>query len=278
MMTQHLKLVSAIALATTLQLACGQTIPQPPPPIPAPSGTLRMAGSESPKLTRFSLDFPGGTPAQLVTAIEKAMGRPLNVIIPDRHALTTLPALKMSDVNVSELFAALQSSSYQSEAVVTGQNVSTYSAGRPIFTPTYQIANTAYGFRSQGTPTDDTIWYFFVEKPALIPTASTKACRFYMLAPFLDEGLTVDDITTAIQTGWKMLGDKDNPNISFHKDTKLLIAVGDPAKLETIDSVLKALQANPRLQSEKSSSDPGATSKATAPAKSSTDSAAESAQ
>ena len=55
----------------------------------------------------------------------------------------------------------------------------------------------------------------------------------------------MDDITTAIQTGWKMLGDKDTPTISFHKDTKLLIAVGEPGKLETIDAVLRALQPAP---------------------------------
>jgi len=52
--------------------------------------------------------------------------------------------------------------------------------------------------------------------------------------------MSVDDITTAIETGWKMLGETSPPTISFHKDTKLLIAVGEPSKLETIDAVLKA--------------------------------------
>ena len=42
-----------------------------------------------------------------------------------------------------------------------------------------------------------------------------------------------------------MLGDQETPRISFHKETKLLIAVGDPAKLETIDAVLKALAPTP---------------------------------
>jgi hypothetical protein len=42
-----------------------------------------------------------------------------------------------------------------------------------------------------------------------------------------------------------MLGDQETPTISFHKETKLLIAVGDPAKLETIDAVLKALSSAP---------------------------------
>src|ERR1035437_7428839 len=35
----------------------------------------------APVLTKFNLDFPGGTPKELVAAIEKAMGKPLNVII-----------------------------------------------------------------------------------------------------------------------------------------------------------------------------------------------------
>ncbi len=51
----------------------------------------------------------------------------------------------------------------------------------------------------------------------------------------------MDDITTAIQTGWEMQGDASPPRISFHKDTKLLIAVGKPDKLQIIDAVLSAL-------------------------------------
>lgn len=34
-------------------------------------------------LTKFNLDFSGGTPKELVAAIQKAMGRPLNVIVPE---------------------------------------------------------------------------------------------------------------------------------------------------------------------------------------------------
>jgi hypothetical protein len=69
-----------------------------------------------------------------------------------------------------------------------------------------------------------------------------EICRFYSLTPYLEQEIaTVDDITTAIDTGWKMLGESSPPKISFHKDTKLLIAVGEPSKLEIIDSALKAL-------------------------------------
>jgi hypothetical protein len=222
---------------------------QPPAPTPGPPGfserlqnIIKRAGEPepSPPLTRFNLDFPGGTPRELAAAIEKAMGRPLNVIVPEELAATQLPALKMNGVDVPQLFQALGAATRKSEAVVTGTSY----GGLPGGYQSYQTVQTGCGFRqgSEGKPTDDTIWCFYVDKPTLPPVSSSaKVCRFYSLAAYLDRGATVDDITTAIETGWKMLGDTSPPTISFHKDTKLLIAVGEPSKLETIDAVLKAL-------------------------------------
>jgi hypothetical protein len=192
---------------------------------------------ETPKLTTFSLDFPGGTPQQLVTAIEKAMAKPLNVIIPVEHADFKFPPLKMNNVNVQQLFQALE---------FTGRKTEAYASQ----TGAYQIMNTSYGFRTPGAQSDDSIWYFYVEKPVRPPQVTPvvpKACRFYALTSYLERGLTVDDITTAIQTGWKMLGDQETPTISFHKETKLLIAVGEPDKLTTIDAVLEALGRTPAV-------------------------------
>jgi len=182
------------------------------------------------QLSRFTLDFPGGTPKELVAAIEKAMGKPLNAIVPDEFAEIRLPALKMTGVDVSQLFAALRLASQKSEIV----KPSSYGGG-------YSVYPTTYGFKTEGKLSDDSIWCFYAERPVMPPPAP-DVCRFYSLTPYLDRGATVDDITTAIETGWKMLGDTSPPKISFHKDTKLLIAVGEPSKLETIDAVLKALE------------------------------------
>src|SRR5207249_11850956 len=101
---------------------------------------------------------------------------------------------------------------------------------------------TSYRFRGPGSKiSDDTIWTFYVENPPSSAQVIPKVCRFYSLARYLESGTTVDDITTAIKTGAQMLGEGTGPEISFHKDTKLLIAVGEPSKLEIIDSVLRAL-------------------------------------
>jgi hypothetical protein len=233
----------AVAGATALaQLSPPPSSPNPRPspaqisqPLPAPPPPNR-AEPQPAGLTKFDLDFPGGKPKDLVAAIQKAMDRSLNAIVPDEFADVKLPALKMERVNVAQLFEALAAVGRKSEAVSSG------------FGGNYQIVQTGYGFR-QAYPsqaaTDDTIWYFYVEKPALPPRSSTdKVCRFYSLASYLDRHFTVDDITTAIETGWKMLGENPMPTISFHKDTRLLIAVGEPAKLETIDGVLRALEAS----------------------------------
>ena len=195
--------------------------------------TIPGPGQRGPELTKFDLDFPGGNPKDLVTAIQKSMSRPLNVIIPDEFENTRLPALKMKNVDVPQLFRALEAASTKQESFGSG-----------LYTPgMQQSARTiSYGFRANDNPvSDDTIWYFHVQKPNPTTPAS-KDCRFYSLALYLDGGLTVDDITTAIKTGAKMLGENQEPAISFHKDTKLLIAVGEPSKLQIIDAVLKALE------------------------------------
>jgi hypothetical protein len=252
--------LTALALASAFcqQAPAPATPAQPPrPPIPGPGPVMAPAPAPAqpdfssrlqnivrrasepepaPVLTTFDLDFPGGTPKELVTAIEKAWRRPLNAIVPEELAATKLPAFKMNNVNVSQLFSALSLASRKTEA--SGNTV--------LFGYPAQTYQSAYGFKTEGKPSDDSIWYFFVDKPVVPPPSQParppKVCHFYALAPYLDNGLSVDDITTAIETAWKMLGDTSPPTISFHKDTKLLIAVGEPSKLETIDAVLKALE------------------------------------
>lgn len=199
--------------------------------------------TDAPALAKFNLDFSGGTPTQLIKAIEKAKGKPLNAIIPDEYANEQLPPLKMSDVDVPRLFQALKMASVKHVQYVTG----TYFGGPGGPSSTYSAFSSGYGFKTEGPETDDSVWYFFEDKPPQRPSSPAKSCRFYQLSSYLDHGLTVDDITTAIQTGWKMMGDVSPPEISFHKETKLLIAVGEPDKLEVIDNVLKALQPAPQI-------------------------------
>lgn len=182
-------------------------------------------------LTRFDLDFRGGHPKDLVAAIQKATGKTLNVLIPDDTADVMVPELKMKNVNAPQLFKALDEASRKTEYVKNPDG-------------SYASYNTGYGFRADGGDySDSTIWSFYVLRPHI--PARAQICRFYALGPYLDWGVSIDDITTAIKTGAKMLGENQEPTISFHKDTRLLIAVGEPSKLDIIDSVLTALKPPP---------------------------------
>jgi hypothetical protein len=173
-----------------------------------------------PELTKFDLDFPGGTPGQLVAAIQKASGRPLNVIVDPEDANRQLPPVKMSRVTVPELFGALSNACTR------------YRMVGGIYT------QTALGFSTpQSRVSDDSIWIFRVQEQPI----QSKESRFYLLTPYLDQGLTVDDITTAIQTAWKLRGITTAPVLNYHKETKLLIAVGYSGELGTISDVLTAL-------------------------------------
>ncbi len=163
--------------------------------------------------SKFDLDFPGGTPADLIEAIEDATHKQLNVVILNKDANAQLPRIKLKHISVPALFSAL--------AGVTEQTDSDY-----LFSTRDPINS------------DDAIWFFSVSKAP----PSTTTCRYYFLESYLDKGLTVDDITTAIKSGWDMQHIDPQPRISFHKETKLLIAVGDSNQLDAIDAVLKALQ------------------------------------
>lgn len=189
-------------------------------------------------LTKFDLDFPGGTPKDLVKAVEKAIGKPLNTIISDEYADLKFPALSVKNVTVAQLFEVLEKNSVHHERHVwkAFSNSTQETVSNPI---TYYEREFTFGFRTQGVPNDNSIWYLYCDGDPI--QIEPKVCRFYQLSPYLDAGYKVEDITTAIKTGWKMLGLTNAPEISYHKDTKVLIAIGEIDKVDLIGDVLNQL-------------------------------------
>jgi hypothetical protein len=234
--------LAASLLALNLVPAFGQPPGSPPMPRRFMPGELNAPAT--PQLTKFSLDFPGGTPSQFVEAIQKAMGKPLNVIINKEDEDVNIPPLKMDDVLLTQLFNALEATSRKVVAVSSGNT-----GGFGGFNSYSQFVS-SYGFKTDDSPVSDTsVWYFHVERPSMPPVISTqKSCQFYSLSDYLDRGFTVDDITTAIQTGWKLSGETSPPELNYHKETKLLIAYGEPSKLKTIEQVLVALPAQKAIR------------------------------
>jgi hypothetical protein len=202
-------------------------------PISPPDGYVLVKNTNS--LAKFDLDFPGGTPKDLVKAVGKVIGKPLNAVIPDNWADLKIPAVSVKNVTTAELFGALR---------LVSKTTRRYSIIDTLSGEQQQMERTStYGFQTEGVPNENSIWFFIKEGDDSGPYIITgpPVCRFYQLSPYLEAGYKVEDVTTAIETGWKMLGITNTPEISYHKDTKVLIVVGDVDKLKTIDDLLKQL-------------------------------------
>lgn len=228
----------AAALFALSQLAASA---QTQPGIPSPARRLPQASAD---LKRFDLDFPGGTPDELVATISKAQGRHLNVIIPVAQAQTKIMPIKVVGVTVNELFIAIQMASARTIPLISGNTVNP--GGHR--TSQVQYRDTSITFQPSSSPiTDETVWSFnsstpTAEEQAVFARMSEpdQVCQYFQLSPYLDDH-TIEDITTAVETGWKMLGVEPTPKLSFHAETKLLIAVGSSELVAQIPAVLKQL-------------------------------------
>ena len=228
MKTIPVLILSTLLLATVTSTNAQDAVPQsrttrvsPVSPYPPPAETG----------PRFDIDFNGGTPQQLIDAIKVQAKIHVNAVIPTDCADYIYPALKMKDVTVPELFQALQSSSLRTVRWVTGS----YTEPSGQIREQYQMTSETAGFKNVGN-----VWYFAWQRQ---PKGDTKPkiCRFYQLEPYL-KNRKVEDITTAVTTGWKMLGATNLPDLKFHQETQMLIAVGDEDLLKLIDNVLAQLR------------------------------------
>ena len=186
--------------------------------------------------SRVDLDFKGGPPAALVDAISKSLGKQVNVIIGDDDAQVRLPAIHVQNATVADIFVALANATTREITVPTGRDSYQTRSVRSQFLPT-----------NASTVTDETVWSFVSNEPETQQALqkSTKgakpALRHFQLGTYLVENLRVEDITTAIRTGWEMLGIKEQPELKFHKETGILIAAGDAELLDQIPMVLQQL-------------------------------------
>jgi hypothetical protein len=222
---------SLIALVVGLVVTCsaqGQN--------PRPGGIMMQ--DPPPELPKFDLNFPGGKPEQLIERINDALkDSPVNVIIPTEYDNIQIPPMKLKNVNVQQVFEALGRASQKSVNYPTGFQA----YGPPLQFPgqTIQSFTTSYMFQATPPIQTNSVWYFVVQKPP--QTEEQTVCRFYQLGPYLEQGLNINDITTAIKAGYKMLGEPAPPELNFHKETQLLIAVGPSSKLKLIDEALSQL-------------------------------------
>ncbi|HEV8541116.1 MAG TPA: hypothetical protein VGR78_01880 [Verrucomicrobiae bacterium] len=174
-----------------------------------PGKTAALAPEPRP----FEIEFPGGTPDELVQDIANHSGIRPNVIIPSQLEKIELPKFKLQNVNAGQVFEALNMVVDQSGAQT-------------------------FRWISQG-PKDDprTVWTL-----AKAPTRlAAEMCQVWFIGNLL-ESSNLEDINTAISAAWQMLEPKSSPALKFHKETSLLIARGTDQELKLVGDVLRSLE------------------------------------
>jgi hypothetical protein len=236
------------------------------PPVPrrtnAIPGPPQAVLPPLPVLSKIDLDFQGGTPAALIDVLSRSLGKRVNAIIDDSDAKVQLPAIHVRNADLTSIFTAMATATAKQVAIPT----SSHMGG----TVSYQYQNVQSQFVPPpgGGVTDDTVWSFVSnESDAQTFLDSTKttqrALKHFQLGPYLNEKLTVEDITTAIRTGWEMLETQDKPELKFHKETGILLAAGDAKLLEQIPQVLLQLPRAPGSPEFPGTTTPGRTRRST---------------
>jgi len=226
--TTILSLLTASALVA-------QDLPLPKASSPEKSGASLSETSSEP--ARFDLNFPGGTVKEFVTALDKALGKPVNVVIPAGSEKTEIPSVVVSRVTVPALLDALSHSSRHQVAVPT--------PGPTGGVNSYQYKEIGFVFETRDRDSADPVWAFIVTNPPDVPSerpaAPAPVVRYFPIAEYLSH-FSVEDITAAINSGWNLMGGTDHvPSIRFHEETSLLICAGTKAQLELIPQVLEGL-------------------------------------
>lgn len=209
------------------------------------TGQIRWQG------TKFGVHFKGGTPKDFVQEINKQSGLQVNVIIPSENAASQLPPMDLQNVTVPQLFEAVTMASSKATNVITGYNMTGVGRSTQNRNPIYTSFKMSQGFRTNDQPpTENSIWYFFVERPVDLPEPAEKVptqVQVYQLASLL-ENFSIDDITTAVKTTWEMVESTVIPEMKYHQDTGLLIAKGTIEQLTMIEFVMRQLHEAPRAE------------------------------
>lgn len=164
------------------------------------------------ELPAFDIDFPGGTPKELIQYLAKATGTTPNVIIPAHVADVQIPKFKLQHVNTMQVFDALN--------MVADEKGSL---------PVRWLGSGDKGGSNR-------VWTL-LKTPA---RNKVETCQVTFIGVLL-ESFELDDINAAIRTSWEMLGRSPTASLKFHRETQLLIAKGDEEELKLASEVLKSL-------------------------------------
>lgn len=170
-------------------------------------GALPGPGGERPW---FNLDFKGGTPQELVQAMraafEKTWTEPpaINIIVPDNLANREVPAIQLRKVDAGAVFEVLNGM-WRADGL-------------------------------QWVRAGDNVW-------VLHGVSDRRKTRAFYVGDLLKK-FKINDITTAVKTTWEFggAGKASKPDLKYHQETNMLIALAEKEQLDTVTEVLAQLR------------------------------------
>jgi hypothetical protein len=170
-------------------------------------GALPGPGGERPW---FNLDFKGGTPQELVEemreAFKKTMVEPpaINVVVPDNVASREVPAIQLRKVDAGTVFEMLNGI-WRSEGL-------------------------------QWVRAGENVW-------VLHGVPDRRKTRAFYVGDLLKK-FKINDVTTAVKTTWEFggAGKALKPDLKYHQETNMLIALAEAPDLDTVTEVLAQLR------------------------------------
>jgi hypothetical protein len=188
---------------------------------------------------RIHLEFPGGTPRELLQHIEMGTHAKANVIIHPECKNVVVPPIELHEVTVGQIFMALNAVAEPEYKDGIWRRVP--EAETEIWTlvrPAPQASSAGQMLTQMQNAGS-----FQERVNRLVNAPRGKTCKVFNLSRAL-EAYSIDDVTTTIQAGWELLAKDTNRDMKFHKETKLLIVLGDDADINFVADVIRELSEN----------------------------------
>ena len=189
-----------------------------PPPARAQSEVPTQPKAEPPQL--IELEFPGGTIAEYVEALNEVVGK-ANIVVMAAARDIEMPPIELNSVALGSALELIQGEFQPQERVrvqVHVDEVSMYEEGeKPIHRVFAEV-------HRQGRPSETSV-------------------HVWTVANLLSENLPPDAVLTAVETAVELVTDLRQPaEIRFHEATGLIIARGSRQQLEAVDYVVRQVE------------------------------------
>jgi hypothetical protein len=188
--------------------------------------------------TISNVRFNGGSVELFVDLLRQA-GReakpplpPLNVIVPDEMRNDFVPQFELHNVTYADVLMALSS----------------------LRTPNQK--KSIWRGTGNGKGPNELVWVLTSERSDDGSNVPKQTSQVFQLQRYLSK-YKVEDITTAVQTTWEMLGKEKGAQLKYHKDTSLLIGAGTPEQLAVISQVLNSLAEGVAISADAAKKQPG---------------------